>query len=80
MVDRICRLGVRWVVKGLLNKNYQLGLDSNLHAGVWVSLQSCFEQESQDRWFEIRFTSLVGDWIAGSALDRIGSFSSKSHS
>ena len=79
MVDRICRLGVRWVVKGLLNKNYQLGLDSNLHAGVWVSLQSRFKQESLDRWFGIKFTSLVWDWIAGSALDRIGGVSSESH-
>ena len=80
MVDRICRLGVRWVVEGLLNKNYQLGLDSNLHVVVWVSLQSGFEQESLDRCSRIKFTSLVGDWIAGSALDRVGGLSSKLHS
>ena len=71
---------MRWVMEGLLGKNYQLGLASNLQAGVWVSLQSRFEQESLDRWFGIKFTSLVRDRIAGSALDRIGRFSSKSHS
>ena len=80
MVDRICRLGAQWVVEGMLDQNYQLGLGSNLHAGVWVSLQSGFAQESLDRCFRMKLTSLVGDWIAGSALDRVSGFSSELHS
>ena len=43
-----------------------------------MRLQIGFEQESLDRWFGINFANLVRDWIAGSALDRIGGYSLRS--